>query len=168
MVPESLETPGIGGKASSVGKLLCSTMRFSFLAIVLITVLQIPACDLTGGSAQVQKSAEAQLRQYFPRAHAIVSPQQGTILAVTCTQGLGKPVIEEIAKYLESKRGIQRLEQARRLPVKFSPYRFVVLEFDEYCIRLDTDTKQHLILPADPLRYKRVCGTDTPRASVNR
>lgn len=139
-------------------------MRFAF-AVVLISVLQIGGCDLTGGSAKVQKEAEAQLRQYFPGAHALVSPQQGTIVAMTCTQGLGKAAVEEIAKFLEKKRGIQRLQQARHFPLKLSPYRFFVLEFDEYLIRLDTDAKQHQILPVDPqsrLRYKRACDAGSP------
>lgn len=110
------------------------TMRFPFF-MLLIFALQIRGCDLTGGPAKVQKQTESQLRQYFPRGRAIISPQQGTITALTCTQGVGKPAIEEIVKYLENKPGIQRLEQARRLPIKLSPYRYFVLGFDEYYIR---------------------------------
>lgn len=131
------------------------------MAMVLVSLLEIVGCDLTGGSAKVQRQAEAQLRQYFRDAHAIVSPQLGTIFAVTCTRGLGKAAVEEIATNLEKKNAIQALERARRLPLKLSPYRFFVLEFDEYFIRLDADAKQHWILPADPqsqLRYKKVCG----------
>lgn len=140
------------------------TMRFP-LFMLLIFVLQIRGCDLTGGPAKVQKQTEDQLRQYFPRGRVIISPQQGTINAFTCTQGVGKPAIEETVKYLENQRGIQRLEQARRLPIKLSPYRYFVLGFDEYYIRLDADTKQHWILVADSqyrLRYSNVCASVFP------
>ncbi len=51
---------------------------------------------------------------------------------------------------------------ARRLPIKLSPYRYFVLRFDEYYIRLDADTNQHWILAADSqyrLRYRNVCAS---------
>jgi hypothetical protein len=145
--------------------------RKFWLVFVLICALQILGCDLTGGVAEVQKKAEIQVRQYFPDARAVVSPQQGTILVVTCTQGLGKPAITEIAKYLGNSRGIQRLQEARHLPVKLSPYRFFVLDFYNYYVRLDTDSKQYRILPTDPesqLRYKQVCGLPDATFTVNR
>ena len=134
-------------------------MRFS-LCTLLLVVLQVRGCDLTGGPAKVQKQTEDELRQYFPLARAIVSPQQGTITALTCTQGLGKAAVEEVVSYLEKRPGIQRLEQARRFPLKLAPYRFFVLGFDEYYIRLDADTKMHWILSAGPqyhLQYNKVC-----------
>lgn len=81
------------------GTLSCSTMHFS-LVLVLISLVHVLGCDLTGGPVDMQKKAEAQLRQYFPKGHVIVSPEQKTISAVTCTEGLGKPVIEEMGKYL--------------------------------------------------------------------
>jgi hypothetical protein len=135
-------------------------MRYC-LAILLVSALQIPGCDLTGGRTKVQLRTETQLQQYFPNGHAIVLPEQGTIFAVTCTHGLGRPVIEEIGKYLENTRGIQQLQRARDLPLKLSPYRCFRLEFDEYYIRLDADTKQHWVLPSDYQvrdHYKVTCG----------
>jgi hypothetical protein len=84
-------------------------------------------------------------------------------MAVTCPHGLGKAAVEEIAKHLENQRGIQRLAEARHFTVKLSPYRFFVLEFDEYRIRVDTDTQQHWILPSDTqsrAHYEQVCGGD--------
>lgn len=137
----------------------------------LICALQILGCDLTGGVAEIQKKTETQIRQYFPDAHAIVSPQQGTILVVTCTQGLGKPAITEIARYLGNSRGIQRLQEARHLPVKLSPYRFFVLDFYNYYVRLDTDSKQYWILPTDAesqFRYKQACGLPESTFTVSR
>lgn len=146
-------------------------MRFCFV-FALIWTLQIRGCDLTGGPGEVQKKTEIQVRQYFPDARAIVSPQQGTILVVTCTQGLGKAAISEIAKYLQNNRGIQRLQQARHLPVKLSPYRFIVLDFYDRYVRLDTDSKQYWIQSTDPesqFRYKQVCGDglSTPTSAAN-
>ena len=132
-------------------------------AIVLMAILQIPSCDLTGGPAKVQKRTETELRQYFPNGRAIVLPEQETIVAVTCTHGLGKPVIELMVKYLENLQGIQQLHDARHWPLKFSPYHFLTLEFEEYYIRLDTDTKQRWLAPSDSqvrLQYKAVCATD--------
>ena len=131
------------------------------LAIMLISTLQIPSCDLTGGPGKVRLRTETQLQQYFPNGHASVFPEQETIVAVTCTHGLGKPVIEEIGKYLENTRGIQRLQQARDLPLKLSPYRYFRLEFEDYYIRLDADTRRHWVLPSDHQfrdRYKVTCG----------
>jgi hypothetical protein len=131
------------------------------LAILLVSSLQMSGCDLTGGPTKVQLRTESQLRQYFPNAHASAFPEQGTIVAVTCTHGLGKPVIEEIAKYLENARAIQQFQRARNLPLKLSPYRCFRLEFDEYYIQLDADTKQHWVLPSDHEvrdRYKMSCG----------
>lgn len=145
-------------------------MRFCF-AFVLILTLQIFGCDLTGGPNEVQKKTEIQVRQYFPNARAIVSPQQGTILVVTCTQGLGKGAIIEIAKYLGNDRGIQYLQQARHFPLKLSPYRFFVLDFYNYYVRLDTDSKQYWILPTDAesqLRYKQACGLPESTFRVSR
>jgi hypothetical protein len=145
-------------------------MRFCSV-FVLICALQILGCDLTGGPAAVQKKTEIQVRQYFPDARVVVSPQQGTILVETCTQGLGKAAILEMTRFLENNRGIQRMQQARHLPVKLSPYRFFVLDFYDYYIRLDTDSKQYWIQPTDPesqLRYKRVCSLPDPTSAVNR
>ena len=129
-------------------------------AILLIAILQVPGCDLTGGRAKVQERTEALLRQYFPNGRAIVSAEQGTIIAVTCTHGLGRPIIEVLSKYVENSRGIQQLHQARQWPLKLSPYRFFKLEFDEYHIGLDMDTKQHWIAPSDSqarLEYQLIC-----------
>ena len=117
--------------------------------IPLVAMLQMSACDMTGGPHKTQTEVELQLRQYFPRGHVIASPDREIIVAVTCVHGLGKPVIEEIAKSLPEQRGICRLREARRLPLKFSPYRFLVLVFDEYAIRLDMDTNQHSIVGSD-------------------
>lgn len=141
------------------------------MAMVLVSLLEIVGCDLTGGSAKVQRQAEAQLRQYFRDAHAIVSPQLGTIFAVTCTRGLGKAAVEEIAMNLEKKSAIQALERARRLPLKLSPYRFFVLDFYNYYVRLDTDSKQYWILPTDAesqFRYKQACGLPESTFTVSR
>lgn len=60
--------------------------------------------------------------------------------------------------------GVERLQKARQLPVKMSPYRLFVLEFDEYCVRLDTDSNQHWTSVCDPelrLRYARICRVRT-------
>lgn len=134
-------------------------MRISF-AFVLIPLLVVLGCDLTGGPDKVQQETETQLRQYFPNSRVMVLPQQETILALTCACGLGRPLIEEIVKTLENKRGIQLLHEARQLPLKLSPYRFFVLAFDEYSIRLDTDENQHWIVSSDSetqLEYKTAC-----------
>lgn len=117
--------------------------------LALIAMVQVPACDLTGGPHRTQTEIEVQLRQYFPDGRVIASPDRGIIMAVTCVHGLGKPVIEEIAEHLVNKPSIDRLRHARRLPLKLSPYRFLVLAFDEYSIRLDMDTNQHSILRSD-------------------
>ncbi len=129
-----------------------------FVAVPLLLALQ--SCDLTGGPAIMQRQIEAQLRQYFPHRRAIVSPTQGTIFALTCTRGLGKPVIEELVKHLEGNRGVQRLNKARHFPLKLSPYRLLVLEFDDYVVRLDADTGASSVLQSDSesrLRYNRLC-----------
>ena len=133
------------------------------MLVLIISLLQISGCDLSGGPDAVESQTETQLLKYFPHAHAIASAEQESIIAVTCTRGLGKAAIEEIGKYLEDKPGIQRLIEARHYPLKVSPYRFFVLAFDEYRIRLDTDTQQRWILPSDPKsreQYEQVCGAD--------
>src|SRR5262244_42654 len=101
-----------------------------FLLLILISLMDMPGCDLTGGPDRVQKRAEIQVRTYFPNGRVIVSPQEATIFALTCAHGLGKPFLEEIGKSLEKNRGIHQLHQARQLPLKLSPYRFFVLVFD--------------------------------------
>ena len=138
-------------------------MRASF-AFVLIPLLAVLGCDFTGGPDKVQRETETQLRQYFPNSRVMVFPKQETILAFTCAYGLGRPLIEELVKTLENKRGIQHLHEARQLPLKLSPYRFFVLAFDEYSIRLDTDQNQHWILSSDSkarLEYETACANDT-------
>jgi len=130
------------------------------LAFVLISFLQVPACDLTGGSENLQKRIEMQLRQYFPNAHALALPEEGAIFAATCTQGLGKPLIERMVAELERERGIQQLHLARLFPVKLSPYRFFVLHFGDYYARLDAETKQYWIVPSgnpDRTQYMQLC-----------
>src|SRR5690348_4588645 len=119
------------------------------LLLIFISFMEMPGCDLTGGPGHVQQRAEIQVRTYFPNGRVMVSPQQRTIFVVTCAHGLGKPFLEAIVKSLETNRGLQQLRQARQLPIKLSPYRFVVLMFDQYVIRLDTDTEQHSIMPSD-------------------
>ncbi len=143
-------------------------MRISAI-LLLILILQMPGCDLTGGPHKTQAEAQVQLRQYFPNAYVIASPAQGTIVAVTCVHGLGKPVIEEIAEHLDHKRGIERLREARQLPLKLSPYRFLVLVFDEYSIRLDMDTNQHAIVgPDSQIRREYSANCDVFSASALR
>jgi len=135
----------------------------AFLLLSLISFMDMPACDLTGGPEHVQKQAEIQVRIYFPNGRVIVSPQEATIFALTCAHGLGKPLVEEIDKSLEKSRGIQQLHHARQLPLKLSPYRFFVLVFDEYVIRLDTDTQQHWIFPSNSqtnIHYEATCGNE--------
>jgi len=134
-------------------------LRFS-LALMFISVLQLPACDLTGGPEKVKERTEAQLRQYFPNGHAIVSPAKATIVGVTCARGLGQPLVAEIAEELASKRAIRQLHDARLLPLKLSPYHLFVLEFDKYSIRLDTDADRHWIVLSGPqsrLDYEMLC-----------
>jgi hypothetical protein len=94
-------------------------MQYRF-AIVLMAILQIPGCDLTGRLAKVQKRTETEQRQYFPNGHAIVLPERETIVAVTCTHSLGRPVIELIVKYLENLQRIQQLHDAQHWPLKVS------------------------------------------------
>ena len=133
------------------------------LLLILISSIDMPGCDLTGGPDHIQKRVEIQVRNYFPNGRVIVSPQQGTIFAVTCAQGLGRPFLEEMVKSLEKNRGIQQLHQARQLPVKLSPYRFVVLVFDQYMIRWDIDAEQHWIVPSDSqtsVQYEGACGSE--------
>jgi hypothetical protein len=135
-------------------------MRFPAV-LVMVSLLQTASCDLTGGPLKVQKQSAIQLRRYFPKGHICGFPDEGTINAVTCAAGIGKPVIEEIVTRLQNNGGIQQLQKARRLPLKLSPYRFFVLAFDEYSIRLDTDMKQHWITVSDSqtrLEYKMACG----------
>ena len=132
------------------------------LAFLLISLLQVPACDLTGGSENLQNRIEMQLRRYFPNAHALASPEEGTIFAATCTQGLGKPLIEQIVMGLEREHGIQQLHLARLFPVKLSPYRFFVLHFGDYYARLDAETKQYWIVPSDNpdrTQYRQLCNS---------
>ena len=138
-------------------------MRVSF-AFMLTSLLFVLGFDLTGGPDKVQRETETQLRQYFPNSRVMVFPEQETILAFTCAYGLGRPVIEEIVKTLVQNRGIQHLHEAQQLPLKLSPYRFFVLAFDEYSIRLDTDRNQHWIVSSDSearLEYKTACEIDT-------
>lgn len=133
------------------------------LLLILISFIDMPGCDLTGGPDHLQKRVEIQVRTYFPNGRVIVSPQQRTIFAVTCAHGLGKQFLEEIVKGLEKNRGIQQLHEARQLSIKLSPYRFVVLVFDQYIIRWDTDTEQHWIFPADSqtsIQYEAACGNE--------
>ena len=132
--------------------------------------MDMPGCDLTGGPDHVQKRVEIQVRTYFPNGRVIVSPQQGTIFAITCAHGLGKPFLDEIVKSLEKNRGIQQLHQARQLPLKLSPYRFVVLVFDRFVIQLDTDTEQHLILPSNSqtsVHDEATCGSEAGSSVLN-
>lgn len=137
------------------------------LLLILISLMNIPGCDLTGGTDYVQKRAETQVLTYFPNGRVTVSPQQESIFVVTCAQGLGKPFLEEIVKNVENNRGFQQLRRARQLPLKLSPYRFIVLGFDEYVIRLDTDTEQHWIAASDlqtSLHYEAECSNKAGRS----
>ena len=137
--------------------------RRILLGVAITSLLQFSGCDLTGGPVEVERQTETQLLKYFPYGHATASAEKRSIVAITCTHGLGKAAIEEIAEYLENQRGIQRLAEARHSLVKLSPYRYFILEFEEYRILLDSDTQQHWIVPSDTQsrgHYEQVCGRE--------
>lgn len=159
-------------------------MRLFLVPFLSVSLLLLKGCDLndmTGKKPeQIQHAAEQQLIPYFPKAKVIVSEEQRTILGMTCVANVGKAFLEQMVPVLEKSEGVRQLKEyranysgleglSRMLGIKLVTYRYFSLGFDQYVIRLDADTQQHTIVPAEKIDhyaqdYSQQCAPPPPAA----
>jgi hypothetical protein len=157
-------------------------MRLLLFPLLSVSLLLMKGCDLNDFAGkrpeQIQHVAEQQLSPYFPKAKVVVSEEQRAILGMTCVSNIGKPFLEQMVPVLEKSDGVKQLRDyranyagleglSRMLGMKLVTYRYFSLGFDQYVIRLDADTKQHTLIPAEQLptyseQYAQQCGPSTP------
>ncbi|HEX2330156.1 MAG TPA: hypothetical protein VHN74_15630 [Candidatus Angelobacter sp.] len=108
--------------------------RFLLLSLLLLT-----GCDF-GDPSEVAGRTEAALREYFPRASAVVQPQNSTIYGMTCVD-LGRKLVGQIAPVLASSPEVKRLRSLRKL--EWLPgnhtYRYFVVGFEKQLVVYDVD-----------------------------
>ena len=157
-------------------------MRPFLIPFLSASILLLKGCDLNDAAGkrpeQIQQVAERQLSAYFPKAKVIVSEEQRAILGITCVSNVAKPFLEQMIPVLEKSEGVKQLKEyranyggleglSRMLGMKLVTYRYFSLGFDQYVIRLDADTQQHTVIPAEQLpdysgQYAQHCGNSTP------
>src|SRR5262249_33756754 len=157
-------------------------MRLFLLPLLSSSLLLLKGCDLNDMAGkrpeQIQQVAEQQLSPYFPKAKVVVSEEQRAILGMTCVSNVGKPFLEQMVPVLEKSEGVKQLRDyranyagleglSRILGMKLVTYRYFSLGFDQYVIRLDADTKEHTLIPAEQLpaysaQYAQHCRTSVP------
>ena len=160
-------------------------MRLLVLPLLSASLLLIKGCDLNDMAGkrpeQIQQAAEQQLSPYFPKAKVIVTEDQRTILGMTCVSNVGKPFLEQMIPVLEKSEGVKQLREyrtnyagfegiSRMLGMKLVTYRYFSLGFDRYVIRLDADTQQHTVIPAEQVpnyseAYAQKCSAPEPTAA---
>jgi|SRR5215469_1672778 len=160
-------------------------MRLFLVPFLSASLLLLKGCDLNDMAGkkpeQIQHAAEQQLTPYFPKAKVIVSEEQRAILAMTCVPNVGKAFLEQMVPVLEKSEGVRQLKEyranysgleglSRMLGIKLVTYRYFSLGFDQYVIRLDADTQQHTILPAEKVDhyaqdYSQQCAPPPPPAT---
>lgn len=112
-------------------------------------------CDLAGKAGarpeQVQQSVVQGIRPYFPHAQARVLPDKRMIVAISCAQNIGQPVIEDVAAFLRTSPQVGQLRQLRIWGgVLGAPsYRFLRLGFEQAIVELDVDNGGIRILETD-------------------
>lgn len=161
-------------------------MRIFLVPFLSASLLLLKGCDLNDMAGkkpeQIQHAAEQQLAPFFPKAKVIVSEQQRTILGMTCVPNVGKAFLEQMVPVLEKSEGVRQLKEyranysgleglSRMLGMKLITYRYFSLGFDQYVIRLDADTQQHTILPADQVAhyaedYSQRCSPPAPTTAA--
>lgn len=161
-------------------------MRIFLVPFLSASLLLLKGCDLNDMAGkkpeQIQHAAEQQLTPYFPKAKVIVSEEQRTILGMTCVPNVGKAFLDQMVPVLEKSEGVRQLKEyranysgleglSRMLGIKLVTYRYFSLGFDQYVIRLDADTQQHTILPAEKVDhyaedYLRQCAPSPPPAAT--
>lgn len=162
-------------------------MRIFLVPFLSASLLLLKGCDLNDMSGkkpeQIQHAAEQQLTPYFPKAKVIVSEEQRTILGMTCVPNVGKAFLEQIVPVLEKSEGVRQLKEyrsnyagleglSRMLGIRLVTYRYFSLGFDQYVVRLDADTQQHTILPAEQVahyseEYSQQCAPPASPAAVS-
>jgi hypothetical protein len=162
-------------------------MRTFLIPFLSASLLLLKGCDLNDMAGkkpeQIQRAAEQQLAPYFPKAKVIVSEQQRTILGMTCVPNVGKAFLEQMVPVLEKSEGVKQLKEyranysgleglSRMLGIKLVTYRYFSLGFDQYVIRLDADTQQHTILPAEQVAhyaedYSQHCTPPAPATAAS-
>src|SRR5690242_15503763 len=143
-------------------------MRIFLVPFLSASLLLLKGCDLNDMAGkkpeQIQQAAEQQLTPYFPKAKVIVSEEQRTIMGMTCVPNVGKAFLEQMVPVLEKSEGVRQLKEyranyaglegfSRMLGLKLVTYRYFALGFDQYVVRLDADTQQHDILPAEQVAH---------------
>ena len=143
-------------------------MRLFMFPLLSVSLLLMKGCDLNDMAGkkpeQIQHVAEQQLAPYFPKAKVIVLEEQRTILGMTCVPNLGKSFIEQIIPLLKKSDGVKQLREyranyagleglSRIFGIKLVTYRYFSLGFEQYVVRLDADTQQHTLVPADQIPH---------------
>jgi hypothetical protein len=141
-----------------------------FLAVPLLAVAMYQqSCDLAGMAGahpdQIEQKVVQGIRPYFPNAQARVFPEQRTIVAISCAQNIGEPVITQVADYLRNSPQVAKLRQLRKwgFVIGAPSYKNLRLEFEKSVLELDVDTGAIRTIGTDEqysASYRADCSTD--------
>jgi hypothetical protein len=156
---------------SSIGEAM---RAFLFTPLLALFVYQ-QSCDLASMAGarpeQVEQKVTKGIRPYFPNAQARVFPQRRTIVAISCAQNIGEPVVAQVAEYLRNSEQIAQLRHLRKWGsvIGAPSYKFLRLGFEHSLVELDVDTGAIRTLNTDEQytsSYRQNCST-APTAVVN-
>ena len=157
-------------------------MKVGFGAIAFFLMFQGQSCDLNQmaqmSPEQIKLQTEGELRTYFPRARVWVSETERAVIGLTCVANLGRSVIEQMVPLIDRSDGVKKLKETRKkyasfedlaslLNAKLITYRYFMLGFDDFLIRLDADSNQYGIIQTEQItgydtQYAAECGVGPP------
>jgi hypothetical protein len=118
--------------------------RASYFAAACLLLLFTTGCPDLGDPSQIADKANESIRPYFPNVRTIVLPEQGTIIALTCSTGTGPELVNQVARVLPGIQGVQQLRTLRNLGAlsHSHTYSTLILGFEESAVVYSVDSGQ--------------------------
>jgi len=113
---------------------------------------------------KLKEATETRLRGYFPNVKAVLLPAKETIVAVTCTQGIGADLLPKFQQSIAQDQELNRELPWLQLGVQAVGgvhYRYLLLYFDSGMIQYDLDAKQISVIGLTDQQlqlYRTKCG----------
>lgn len=137
-------------------------MRHTLFLCSLFLLAFQQQCNLTSPDS-VKQVTESHLRGYFPNAVVTPHPEKEVIIAVTCTQGIGPDLLQQLQQHIAQDRDLANKLALAQIAFKATGvnYRNILLFFDAGVIQYDLVAHQvavHPLLPKAIEGYKTTCG----------
>jgi len=112
---------------------------------------------------KLKEATESHLRGYFPNVKAILLPAKQSVVALTCTQGIGPDLLPKFQQAIAQDQELNKEIPLFQFGVQIvggGHYRYFLLYFDSGMIQYDLDAKQISVLGLTEQQlqsYRTVC-----------